>query len=104
MKTLTEIYNLAENLNEEAHNLAWDSWVAADELMESDNEDDWEAAEEMREDASLEQAGHFRDLFWDLEEEDQAAITHWLKEDADFKDQFSMWFGEQEFADEFNIE
>jgi hypothetical protein len=101
MKSLTEIYDLAQNLNEEAHRLAWDTWVAADELMESDDDADWETAEVMREEASEEQAAHFRDLFWDLDKEDQVAVIHWLKEDTDFRDEFSTWFGEQEFDEEF---
>lgn len=104
MKTLDETYNLAQSLNEEAHHLAWDTWVQADELEESENEDDWSAAEEMREEASLEQAEHFRDLYYDLSEEEQTAISHWLKEDEDFKEEFAMWFGEEEFDNVFGEE
>lgn len=104
MKTLEETYDLAQNLNEEAHSLAWDTWVQADELEESEDEDDWTAAEEMREEASLEQAEHFRDLYYDLSEEEQSSIKHWLKEDEDFKEEFSMWFGEEEFENEFGEE
>jgi hypothetical protein len=101
MKTLTEVYDLIETMNEEAHQEAYDSWAAADELMESDDEDDWETAEEMREDASSEQAGYFREAYWDLDKEDQEAIKHWLKEDPDFREEFVVWFGEEEFIDEF---
>lgn len=102
MKTLQEILNLIEDLNEEAHRLAWDSWVAADELMESGDEDDWEIAEDLRHDASMEQASYFRDLYYELAESDKEAIVHWLKEDQDLKDEFSVWFGEEEFEHEFD--
>lgn len=104
MKTLEEVYELAQNLNEDAHGYAWDTWVEADELQESEDESDWELAEEKRELASLEQAEHFRDLYYDLSEEEQSAIKHWLKEDEDFKEEFSMWFGEEEFENEFGEE
>ena len=101
MLTLEETWNIARDLNEDAHGYTWDTWVEADELMESDEEEDWETAEDIKEQASLEQAEHFRDLYYDLSEEEQAAIKHWLKEDEDFRDEFSMWFGEEEFENEF---
>ena len=104
MKTLEEAWNLIESLNEEAHGLAWDIWVAADELNESEDEDDWTTAEEMREEASIEQAGYFRDLYYDLDEEDQEAIKVYLKEDDSFREEFSMWFGEEEFNNEFSTD
>lgn len=102
MKTLEEIFDLIETMNEEAHQEAMDSWVAADELMESDDEDDWNTAEEMREDASAEQASYFRESYWMMAEEDREAINHWLKEDSDFKEQFVMYFGEEEFGNQFD--
>ena len=40
MKTLDEVWALAESLNEEAHSDAWDSWIAADMLEDSDEEED----------------------------------------------------------------
>lgn len=101
MKSLEAAYDLIESLNEEAHQRSWDSWVAADELSESADEDDWETAEEMREDASIEQASYFRDNFYDLEEEDQETIRHWVKEDSDFREQLSVYYGEEEFENEF---
>lgn len=102
MKTLDEIRELVEGMNETAHQDAWDTWDQADELEDSENEDDWAAAEEMRDEASSQQAGYFRDLYYELSEEDRAAIVHWLKHDEDFKEEFSMWFGEQYFEDEFD--
>lgn len=101
MKTLEEIYNLAQDLNEEAHGMAWDIWVEADELQESEDESDWEIAEDKREQASIEQSGYFRDLYYDLSEEEQSAIKYWLKNDEDFAEEFSIWFGEEEFANQF---
>lgn len=104
MKTLQEVWELIESLNEEAHAQSWDTWIAADELEESDDEDDWTTAEEMREDASKEQASYFRELYYELDEEEQTAIKHYLKEDEAFKEEFSMWFGEEEFEDEFDTD
>ena len=101
MKTLEEIFDLVDTLNEDAHSQAWDSWVQADELMESEDEADWEAAEDIREAASEEQAGYFRDMYYDLDETDQTAIKHWITEDEDFKEQFAVYFGESEYFDEF---
>lgn len=103
MKTVDEIYQLVVDLNEEAHQLAWDSWEAADELEDSDNEDDWERAEDLREDASAEQSMHFRDLYWELEPADQEAIKHWLNKDEQFAEEFATWFGQEEFSNEFDI-
>ena len=106
MKTLEEIWELVESLNEEAHAEAWDSWVAADELEDSDEEENENGltAEELRENASDEQAGYFRQSYWALSADDQDAIIHWLKEDESFKDQFSSWFGYAAFEDEFGEE
>jgi hypothetical protein len=102
MKTLDEVVLIVENLNEEAHEEAWDSWVAADELEESsEDDDDMVKVEEMREEASDEQAGYFRDGFDDLDENDRAAITHWLLTDSDFKEQFKSYFGYEAFEDIF---
>ena len=102
MKTLEEILELVESVNEEAHSDAWDSWIAADEMEDSD--EDGSAAEQLREEASDEQAGYFRQGYWALGEDDQAAIAHWLKEDESFKDQFSSWFGYDAFENEFGVE
>lgn len=48
MRTKEEVYNLISDLNDEAHSLAWDTWVKSDNLMNSENEDDWTRAEEVR--------------------------------------------------------
>ena len=104
MKTLDEVWALAESLNEEAHSDAWDSWIAADEMEESEEDEDGTSAEQLREEASDEQAGYFRQGYWALSEQDQAAIEHWLKQDESFKDEFSSWFGSDAFEEEFDIE
>ena len=102
MKTLDEVVSIVEDLNEEAHEEAWDSWVAADELQENgEDDDDLIAAEKMREEASDEQAGYFRDGFDALDESDRAAITHWLGTDSNFKEQFKSYFGYDAFEDIF---
>ena len=104
MKTLDEIFDIIESLNDEAHSDAWDSWVAADEMAENDDDESYEMAENMREEASDEQAEYFRDAYYSLEEEDQEAIKHWLKEDESFKEQLQDWFGHEEFDEEFGEE
>ena len=92
MKTLDEAWKLIESINGNAYDLAYDSWLMADEA--EDDEDDWDKAEEMREDASEEQSGYFRDEYFDLSEEDKAAIQHWIKHDEDFREQFLTYYGD----------
>ena len=101
MKTLQEALSIVEELNDDAHDRAYDTWAAADELSESDDEADWETAEIMREEASLEQASYFRESWYDLETSEQEDIKYWLNEDHDLKEQFLVYFGEQEFEEEF---
>jgi len=102
MKTLDEVFDIIESLNDEAHSDAWDSWIAADEMAESDDDESYEKAESMREAASDEQAEYFRDGYYCLSEEDQKAIQHWLSKDETFQEQFRDWFGHDEFDEEFN--
>jgi hypothetical protein len=98
MKSLEETTSIVESLNEEAHNDAWDTWVEADELSNNAvDDDDMAEAEDLREQASEEQAGYFRDLVDQLADEDKVSIEHWLKLDIDFRDQFSSWYGSEEF-------
>jgi hypothetical protein len=96
MRTLEEAQEIVERLNDDAHEQAWDSWAAAD------REDDQEAAEEMREDASSEQAEYFRDGWYELDLDDQDLVQYWLDNDEDFREQFAVYFGEAEFDNEFN--
>lgn len=95
MMTRNEAYDLISTLNETAHEQAWESWIAADE------EEDYEASEELREDASYEQAGYFRESFENLSEEEKEAILHYVKTDEDFADEFRCWYGYDEFDEEF---
>lgn len=104
MKTLDEAYSIVEALNEEAHSMAWDTWVEADELEDSDNEDDWDLAEGKREEASDEQAEYFCDEFSCLSEEDRRAVEHWLTADESFRDQFRDWYGRDMFDDEYGVQ
>ena len=102
MKTLEETLSIVESLNENAHNDAWDSWVHAEELANSaEDDDEIEEAEDLRDEASAEQASYFRHYFDELSNEDKTAVEHWIKADADFRDQFSSWFGQDEFDERF---
>ena len=101
MKTLEQAWNLIEMLNDDAHDESWNTWIEADELADSEDEEDWERAEDLRDQASAEQAEYFRDFYYDLDQEDQAAIDHWLDKDQDFREQFETYFGFYEFANEF---
>jgi hypothetical protein len=98
---IEDAWDLIEQLNGDAHDEAWDTWARADALEDSEDEDDWAEAEEVREQASLEQAEYFRDFWYDLSEDEQDLIKHFLKENADFNEQFMVYFGEEEFANEF---
>lgn len=99
MKTLDEIWDLVESLNNEAHNDAWDSWVQADEAETSDDED--ADPEYLRELASDEQAEYFRNSVADLDPEDRAAIQHWIANDDTFSEQFRCYYGYDEFDAEY---
>ena len=39
MKTLDEAFAIIEGLNEEAHGMAWDTWIEADDLEDSEEID-----------------------------------------------------------------
>ena len=95
--TKDEAYSIISELNDEAHSSAWDSWVEADQLGESDDEEDWSTAEEMREDAAYEQAGYFRTDFHNLPQDQQDAIWEWAQKDEDFAEDMKGWYGQSEF-------
>ena len=101
MMTLDEVKDLIENLNEQAHSDSWESWMAAEELADSEDEDDWSTAEELREDASAEQAEYFRQNYRDLDDQTQQAIVHWLTHDPGFREDFAMYYGEENFESDF---
>lgn len=101
MITIDEAYNIVVNINEEAHSRSWDTWEEADNLMESDDDADWETAEELKEQASLEQASYFREGFEELDDDTRDAILHYVNTDEAFKEEFVMWYGEDEFEADF---
>ncbi len=104
MKTLEEAWEIIEGLNDQAHDEAWDTWTLADELADSDDEENWERAEDTREQASLEQAEYFRDAWDYLPEDKQTLVKHWLGNDKDFREQFATYYGQEEFNSEFGGE
>ena len=83
--------SLAEEVAVAAGDLERD--VVVDSVAE-DDEDDWSKAEEMREDASEEQAEYFRNEYDELSEEDRNAVDHWIKNDEDFREQFLTYYGD----------
>lgn len=92
MITRDEAYNLISSLNDDAHSYAYDSWTKADEL---DEEGEYAEAEYQRELASEEQGNFFRELFYQLSEEEQAAVRHYAETDEDFASDFECWIGEE---------
>ena len=101
-RELEQAYDIIESLNGIAHDRAWDLWVEADEISDSaEDDDDWSRAEDMREEASLEQALFFREEYSYLSSEDQALIVKCLSLSEDFKEDFKTYFGEAAFDDEF---
>lgn len=91
MKTREEAYEIICDLNDEAHSATYEDWVAADEA--EDEGEDMDIVEEMREDASYQQAHEFREAFQTLMPEDQEAVLHWVKHDKDFAEEFNAWWG-----------
>jgi hypothetical protein len=104
MRTLEEAWNIIEGMNDDAHNESWDMWIKADELSESEEETDWDKSEELKEEASLQQSEYFRDFYYELDEQEQEVVKYWLNHDEDFREQFALWFGEEQFIDEFENE
>ena len=97
MRTKEETYTLISDLNDEAHSLAWDTWVRSDNLMNSENEDDWTRAEEVKEQASEEKARYFREMLVRhpglLEE-----AKKYAEQDEDFNMDWEAWY--QPYLDE----
>jgi len=81
VRTKEEVYDLIFDLNEDAHNAAWDSWIAADEA------DD----EAMREDASIEQAGYFREMLEQYPGLMEEAM-HYAEQDESFAMDWEAWY------------
>lgn len=100
MLTREEAYDIIQTINEDAHNAAWDTWERADELSDSINEEDWDLADQVREEASAEQSEHFRRSFNELDEETREAILHYVDTDEDFKEEFVAWYGPDDFEED----
>jgi hypothetical protein len=88
MLSREDAYEIICDLNEEAHSATYEDWAAADECEDEDE------AEELREDASYQQAIEFREAFQTLDPESQEAILHYVKVDEDFAEEFNAWWGE----------
>ena len=91
MKTLEQTLSLIQDLNEQSHNDAWDYWI------EADNEQDEDAAEDLRELASDVQAGCLYERLYDLNDEDFDSILYWIKNNNDVKEQLQDWLKEELF-------
>ncbi len=92
-----EAYDIIFGINESAHERSWDTWCEADDLADSEHEDDWEQAEELREQASAEQSEYFREEFSELDEEVKQAVLHYANVDHDFRDELVMWYGQDDW-------
>ena len=90
MLSRDEAYQLIVELNEDAYNLCYDDWVEADNMEDEDPDQ----AEDMREEASYNQALEFRGGFDMLTDEQKEAIIHYTKVDEDFAMEFNGWWGE----------
>ena len=80
-----------EDINEDAHQYAMETWLEADSLEEENLLDE---AEEKREEASEEQAVYFKEMFESkLTGEEKQAVWHYVKTDKEyFADQFYQWY------------
>lgn len=102
MKSLDEMVEIVDNMNEEAHQNAWDSWSYADEMAEyAEDDDDWSNVEDMRENASVEQSEYFRDAYYDLDEKTKESMKYWVRNNRDFYQMVQVYFGSDEFLHEF---
>jgi hypothetical protein len=91
MITREQAIEIMENLNEQAHNDAWDEWVEADRLSDEGEE---EAAEDQRACASEIQGDFFSDHFSDLDRPTRQAIARLAMEDEDFFENYwEPWCG-----------
>ena len=94
MITLREALDLIDENNQSAYDEAYHLWLEADD---ADNDGDDELAEELRTKASMAQADYFRDEYYFSSDEQKQGIKYWLKNDAEFKDQFVDFYGEFNF-------
>jgi hypothetical protein len=91
MTTREQAIEIMENLNEQAHNDAWDEWTEAERLEDEGEE---EAAEHQRACASEIQGDFFSDHFSDLDKPTRQAIARLALEDEDFFENYwEPWCG-----------
>jgi hypothetical protein len=91
MITREQAMEIMENINEQAHNDAWDEWVEAQRLEDQGDE---EAAEHQRNCASEIQGDFFCDHFTDLDKATRQAIARLALEDDDFYENYwEPWCG-----------
>lgn len=98
MITIEDARELIEDLNQVAYDRAWPSWTV------SDQQEDPELAEELREEASQEQARYFRDEYNQLPRLKRMAIWNYALVDEEFGDQFSSWYGWLEYQERLQFE
>ena len=96
MQSLEQTLAAVAELNEQAYQKSWHSWVAADEMPIA------EVADGMKKDAYHEQTAYFRDGFSNLDAETKSSIMHWLQQE-EFRTQFSIWYGQDEFVKTFAL-
>jgi len=85
MTTREQAIEIMENLNEQAHNDAWDEWTEAERLEDQGDE---EAAEHQRACASEVQGDFFSDYFLELDKVTRQAIARLALEDTDFYESY----------------
>jgi hypothetical protein len=91
MITREQAMEIMENINEQAHNDAWDEWVEAQRLEDQGDE---EAAEHQKNCASEIQEDFFCDHFTDLDKATRQAIARLALEDDDFYENYwEPWCG-----------
>jgi len=87
-----ELMGKLEDINEESHQCAMETWLEADRLEDEELQDE---AENKREEASDEQAKYFLDLFdSELTDEEKEAVWKCVENDSEFADQFYQWYRE----------
>jgi hypothetical protein len=85
MTTLEQAISIMKNLNERAHQAAWNEWAEADRLAD---EGDDETAEDQRSVASEIQFDYFSDFFADLDKEIRRDIARFAMTDEDFYENY----------------
>ena len=88
-----ELMGKLEDINEESHQCAMETWLEADRLEDEELQDE---AENKREEASDEQAKYFLDLFdSELTDDEKEAVWQCVENDPDgFGEQFYQWYRE----------